>query len=175
MLDCGKDRDLALFDRQIHEAFRESHLTAPDKPYQLSLALFPCLKESLGFYHVCSMADIARQSISHQYRMYYREEFDIWYGTVESYLQARQSPTTVYQFILDKNWDATPPFVDRFWFPSMKELVLLTFIMEQRGYPVWTPERFDTFSIRHERKTRISGTRSLPERSSPLQFSVSVG
>lgn len=163
---------MALFDRQIHDAFRESSLASPDKPYQLSLALFPCLIESLGFYHVCSLADIARRSISHQYRMYYREEFDLWYGTVESFLQARQSPTSVYQFILDKDWEVAPPFVDRFWFPSMKELVLLTFIMEQRGYPVWTPERFDAFNIRRERKKRIPESFALPESPSPFQISL---
>lgn len=136
---------MARLDWYIQEAVRIPLLYTQDPPYQLSLALFPCLEESLGFLQVCHMADAAGRVISHQCRMYYREEFELWYNTIESYLHHRHVPLTIRTFLTDTLWDHNPPQLDHFWFPSMKEVIFLTYIIEERGYPVWTADRCDAF------------------------------
>jgi hypothetical protein len=148
---------MAHVDRHIQEAVRESFPSPHDASPQLSLGLFPCLVESLGFLQVCCLADIARRVISHQFRMYYREEFDLWYGSIEAFLHARQIPHTIRLFLADPRWANDPLQVDRFWFPNMKELVFLTYIVEERGLPVWTKDRCEAFYCRAYRR---SGARS---------------
>lgn len=136
---------MARLDWYIHEAVRTPLPFPQEPPRQLSLALFPCLEESLGFLQICHLADAVRRVISHQCRMYYREEFDLWYHVVESYLIDRKVPKVIRIFLTDTAWDKNPPQLENFWFPSMKEIILLTYIVEERGYPVWTPELCNAF------------------------------
>ena len=132
-------------DRHIQEAVQivSPHSNSPSR--QLSLGLTPCLVSSLGFLQVCQLADTTRRAISHQYRMVYREEFNLWYATPESYLRDRRVPPSIRSFLIDDFWNGHPPQADQYWFPSMHEVVFLTYIIEERGYPVWTSERCDSF------------------------------
>ena len=86
---------MARLDWYIQEAVRLPLPYKQDPPYQLSLALFPCLEESLGFLQVCHMADAAGRVISHQCRMYYREEFELCWSNQKGYVDGFFLPETV--------------------------------------------------------------------------------
>ena len=132
---------MARLDGYLQEAVRFPQ----DPSSQRSLALFPFLEESLGFLQVCHVADAARRVVRHQCRMYYREKFELWYNSIEAYLHDRKVPLPVRTFLTDTIWDNNPPQLASFWFPTMKEVVFLTYIVEEIGCPVWTADRCDAF------------------------------
>lgn len=156
-------------DRHIQEA-TTSAVPRPRWPAsQLWLGLFPLLTESVGFLQVCQLADAASRALSHQHRMYYREEFNLRHATIDEYLLERHVPPPIHAFLTDPVWNDHPPQTGRVWFPSMREVVFLTFIVEERGYPVWTADRFEAFYHQagrpgrsHERRSHHSGGRGGP-------------
>ncbi len=78
-------------DRHILEAVQIVSPQTGSPARQLSLGLAPCLIDSLGFLQVCQLAHATSQVISHQFRMYYREEFNIWYATMTVFSKDRFS------------------------------------------------------------------------------------
>lgn len=149
-------------DRHIQEATVSAVPRSRQPVSQLCLGLSPLFAESVGFLQVCQFADAASQALSHQHRMYYREELDLWYATLDEYLHDRHVPSPIHAFLADPIWNNHPPHISRFWFPSMREIVFLTFIVEARGYPVWTVDRFEAFYSptvpqRRKRKSREEG------------------
>lgn len=141
---------MAFPDRHIQEAVHSSLPQMLDCSPQRSLALLPCFAESLGFYQVCCLADAARRVTSHQFRMYYREEFSLWFENASAYLLSRDIPQDIRLFLLDNWWKGRSPRIDRFTFHDMQEVVFLTFITEKRGWPVWTKERCEAFFYRFD-------------------------
>ncbi|MBM3262384.1 MAG: hypothetical protein FJY97_03025 [candidate division Zixibacteria bacterium] len=142
---------MVLPDRHIQEAVRHAFPNPLDCPPQRSLALLPCLAESVGFFQVCCLASAARMVTSHQFRMVYQEEFGLWFENAGAFLLAREVPREIRSFFLDTWWDDRAPGIDRFTFHSMQELILLTFIAEERGYSVWNRERCEAFYYRFDR------------------------
>lgn len=141
-------------DRQLKEAAQ--CVLRPDQSpaHQLWLGLPSFFVDSIGFFQVCHLADATRQAISHQHRMYYREEFNLWYATIDAYLRDRQVPAAIRTFLTDSTWNECPPPTGPFWFPTMHEVVFLSYIMEMRGYPVWTAERCEAFYYGLNRRPR---------------------
>lgn len=132
-------------DRHIQEATEFAVPRSRQPVSQLCLGLFPLFTESVGFYQVCHLTDAVSQALSHQQRMYYWEEFNLWYTSINDYLHTRHIPLSLLAFLTDQTWDDHPPQAGHFWFPSMREVVFLTFIAEARGYPVWTADRLEAF------------------------------
>ena len=149
-------------DRHILEAVQVVTPQTRSPARQLSLGLAPCLIDSLGFLQVCQLARATSQVVSHQFRMYYREEFNIWYATIDAYLRDRRVPVPIRSFLTESTWNDYPPQLDQYWFPNMREVVFLTYIIEERGYPVWTSDRCEAFYYRRGAERSRSGTRRRP-------------